>query len=371
MKKYLVILTVIFVMLTGATFSNAVPGITENQNVKVIIDGKTTTYDQSPITVNGRTLLPLRAILTNLGVPNDDAHIIWSGSDKSVTVVNNSIKIFLKVDSTTASVNGQNVEIDAAPVNYQDHVYIPARFVSQSLGKKVFWDKLTSSVLIRNEKDFNDTKDILAKCNEALKNITKMKFTLSGNSVSSRSNKDKMDFTIQGEVNKDKRMFHYLINDHSDEHYNIESYCTDKNVYTKLGSTNVWNPGPISSEQFEEALSTNGGTIDMNYSDELIAGLAVDTSDPDQVVLKGDIYRDPFFKVFNQDVNGLGIEFVKLYTELHIDKKSNLPSKVVANVAFKSQSNIGSNGALITNGVEITYTDFNGNVDIALPDGLK
>lgn len=371
MKKYIVILTLIFVLLIGATFSNAAPGITENQSVKVIIDGKTTTYEQSPITVNGRTLLPLRAILTNLGVPNDDAHIIWNGSDKSVTVVNNSIKILLKVDSKTASVNGKDVEIDAAPVNYQNHIYIPARFVSQSLGKKVFWDSLTSSVLIRNEKDFNDTKDILSKCNEALKNITKMKFTLNGNSTSSRSNKDKMNFTIQGEVNKDKKMFHYLSSDHSDDPYNIEGYYTEKNVYTKLGSINVWNPASISPEQFDEALNTNGGTIDMNYSDELISGLAVDTSSPDQIVLKGDIYRDPFFKVFNQDVNDLGIEFVKIYTELHIDKKTNLPSKVVADVAFKSYSNIGTNGALVTNSVEIAYSDFNGNVDITLPDGLK
>ena len=46
--------------------------VVESPNVKIVIDGKIGTYTDMPIIVNGRTLLPLRAVLSNMGVLNDD-----------------------------------------------------------------------------------------------------------------------------------------------------------------------------------------------------------------------------------------------------------------------------------------------------------
>lgn len=371
MKKLGVVLTVICVMLIGVLFANAASDITESPNVKVIINGKITTYDDVPIIVDGRTLLPLRAILTNLGVPNDDSHIIWDGKEKSVTVIKDSTKIYLKVDSGTASLNGKDIEIDVAPINYKSRVYIPARFISQSLGKKVFWDGSTTSVTIRDEKDFNEVKEIFSKTNEASKNITKLKFSLSGNFNSKENNIEKSaDFTGQAECDKKGRIMHISFGINTKGvHENVESYFTDKNLYMKQNVGTRWMVSEIPAGQLDEAFSTNGNTFDFNASDSIIAGLVADTSNSDQIILKGDVYMDQIYKTLNQGKPD-GIKYKKFYTEVYIDKKTNLLSKVVGNVVYGTPSKTGTKDGEKVINVQITYSDYNGNVNIVMPEEL-
>lgn len=77
-----------------------------------------------------KNLLPLRELLTNLGVANNDQHIIWDRKEKSVTAIKDYVKLYLKVGDTNAKVNDQNLTIDAASVNYNSRVYIPAKFTA-------------------------------------------------------------------------------------------------------------------------------------------------------------------------------------------------------------------------------------------------
>jgi len=56
------------------------------ENVKIRIDGKFGEYSNVPLNLYGRILLPFREILKNLGVPDDDKHIIWDGKNRTVTV---------------------------------------------------------------------------------------------------------------------------------------------------------------------------------------------------------------------------------------------------------------------------------------------
>jgi hypothetical protein len=41
--------------------------ITENAGIKIVINGKASTYKNIPVTMNGRTLLPLRELLVKPG----------------------------------------------------------------------------------------------------------------------------------------------------------------------------------------------------------------------------------------------------------------------------------------------------------------
>lgn len=372
MKKLGAVLTVICVMLIGVLFANSASDITESPNVKVIINGKITTYDDVPVIVDGRTLLPLRAILTNLGVPNDDSHIIWNGKEKSVTVIKDSVKIYLKVDSTTASIDGKDVEIDVAPINYKSRVYIPARFISQSLGKKVFWDGTTTTVTIADEKKFNEVKEIFSKTNEALKNVTKLKFSLSGDVNIRRNDADnKADFTGQGECDKSSRMLHVLFSINAKgSHPSVESYTTDKSIYIRQNVGNSWGVNDTPAGQLDEGLNTNGNTFDANAGDSLIAGLIPDTSNPDQIVLKGDVYMDTLFNTLNQDNKPEGATYKKFYMELYIDKKTNLPSKVVGSVVYGIPPRDGTKEDETFENIIVTYSDYNGNVNITLPEEL-
>jgi hypothetical protein len=154
MKKIIAsFLTAAFILLQsfGTVFAAGTASpILEVPNVKIVIDGKMSTYKDVPISVKSRTMLPLRELLVNLGVPNDEQHIIWNAAEKSVTFYKDSTKVYLKQGDLTAYVNDAPVKLDVAPVLYSKNsrTYIPARFVAQTLGKKVVWDGSTSAVII-------------------------------------------------------------------------------------------------------------------------------------------------------------------------------------------------------------------------------
>lgn len=127
--------------------------VIERPGIKVEVNGRAITFSDVTISVNGRTLLPLRALLSNLDVPNDDQHIIWNSSEKSVTVVKDSTKIYLKAGSNIANVNNSSITLDAPLMIYSKNgrTYIPARFVAQSLGLNVDWDAGTNTVKINSK----------------------------------------------------------------------------------------------------------------------------------------------------------------------------------------------------------------------------
>ena len=56
--------------------------------------------------------------------------------------------IVLKIGSTNAKVDGEAKECDAAPIIRNGRTMLPARFVAENLGAKVFWEPETQSVQI-------------------------------------------------------------------------------------------------------------------------------------------------------------------------------------------------------------------------------
>jgi hypothetical protein len=100
----------LFAVTTFASVANASVNITETPDVKIVIEGEKGTYNDVTIIADGRTLLPLREVLTNLGVKNDDEHIIWDGTKRSVTVKKDDKVIYLEVGKTVGSVNGSEIE---------------------------------------------------------------------------------------------------------------------------------------------------------------------------------------------------------------------------------------------------------------------
>ena len=173
MKKYLSASFILaFLMICFTIPASAVyNGITEMPNVKIVIDGEIGNYEDTPINMNSRTLLPLKGILLNLGVKDDNEHIVWNGKEKSVTVIKDSTKIYLKIGSDEATVNGKKIVLDASPIIYNNKTYIPVNFIAKSLGMKVVWDGSSKSVLIRDQQDFNYIKEIVEKSNSAMDEI--------------------------------------------------------------------------------------------------------------------------------------------------------------------------------------------------------
>ncbi len=163
--KLLLIAVLLLTALPVISFGEA--DIDESPDVRFFINGNSIALTDVPIVSDNRTLLPLREILISLGVPNDDQHIIWNESKKSVTFKTantpdgTNTTVILKVGSTSATINGAPSTMEVPPLIYKDKVYIPVRFVSEALGYKVVWEENLKSVFVTK-----DTESVLRRKGE-------------------------------------------------------------------------------------------------------------------------------------------------------------------------------------------------------------
>lgn len=85
--------------------------------------------------VQGRFLVPMRGIFEALG-----ATVHWDGDTRTVTGTKGDISVKLTIDSKITTVNDQKLELDVPATVIEGRTYVPARFISESLGANVSWD---------------------------------------------------------------------------------------------------------------------------------------------------------------------------------------------------------------------------------------
>ncbi|MBA9088249.1 ABC-type Fe3+-hydroxamate transport system substrate-binding protein [Fontibacillus solani] len=115
--------------------------------VKVTIDGKAVSFDVSPQVINGRTMVPYKAIAEKLG-----GKVKFDQSSKKATITKDTNKIELAAGKKTVSVNGKSVTLDAAPVNAKGDLLVPLRFVGESLGVWVNWNAKQNTAALLTKK---------------------------------------------------------------------------------------------------------------------------------------------------------------------------------------------------------------------------
>ena len=91
MKKriFVSILTMSFLLLLATVPMSAESGIT------VILDSKIMSFDVPPQLMNGRTMVPLRAVFEAMG-----AHVDWDGATETVTGTKGDTVVVLAIGST-------------------------------------------------------------------------------------------------------------------------------------------------------------------------------------------------------------------------------------------------------------------------------
>ncbi|WJM09355.1 CotH kinase family protein [Paenibacillus sp. PK1-4R] len=128
------------------TGSNTSSG-TDEKTITVTLDGKSITFpDQDPLQQSGRVMVPVNAILEALG-----AEVTWDKTAKTVTAVLNDQTLMLKIGSSTATVNGEKLEIDAPAIIQNSRTLVPVRFISEGLGLTVDWDQTAAKVSLTSK----------------------------------------------------------------------------------------------------------------------------------------------------------------------------------------------------------------------------
>ena len=112
------------------------------------VNGKTQYLDSPPIIKNGRTLVPIRAIVEALG-----GNVTWNATERKITVNLGSNTIELWIGKSIAKVNGIDTPIDTTnnkvvPEIINSRTMLPLRFVTENLGCQVQWDGTTQTITI-------------------------------------------------------------------------------------------------------------------------------------------------------------------------------------------------------------------------------
>jgi len=92
---------------------------------------------------NNRVLIPLRAVSENLG-----AEVNWNKELKNINITKDETTILLTINSKKILVNHEEVYLDVPAELNDNTTYVPARFISQTLGADVQWNQQTSQAII-------------------------------------------------------------------------------------------------------------------------------------------------------------------------------------------------------------------------------
>ena len=142
MKK-LIALTLVFCMLLP--FATALPVFAQDK-ISVMLNGNALTFDVEPIILNGRTMVPMRAIFEALG-----ASVYWNGESDTAMGVKNNKRVTVSIDDVNATVDGKLSVLDQAATLVDGRTLVPLRFVSEAFGCEVNWDGNTRTVTIKSD----------------------------------------------------------------------------------------------------------------------------------------------------------------------------------------------------------------------------
>ncbi|MBQ7040060.1 MAG: copper amine oxidase N-terminal domain-containing protein, partial [Clostridia bacterium] len=112
-------------------------------DIAVKLNGSYLNFDVEPQIMNGRTMVPFRAIFETLGCA-----VEWNADARVAKGIRNGKAVRLTIDSKTATVDGVATTLDQEAVIVGGRTMVPLRFVSEALGAAVDWNADTRTVSI-------------------------------------------------------------------------------------------------------------------------------------------------------------------------------------------------------------------------------
>ena len=106
--------------------------------LEIVLDGNKIPFQEvrPMMDANNRTLVPLRVVSENLG-----ATVKWDGKSKKAMIQKGDARIEMKVNDSTAYINGEATTFDSQMLMIGSSTFVPLRFVSEAFGTEVEFDK--------------------------------------------------------------------------------------------------------------------------------------------------------------------------------------------------------------------------------------
>jgi hypothetical protein len=380
MKKIivsLIIMAAILMTFTGSLFASSSEEAVELPNLKIIVDGKLVKCENTPILVQGNTLLPLREMAAILGVPNDDEHIIYNNIEKSVTIINGQTKIVVYIGRLDAFVNDELYELKVSPVIYgKGYTYIPFRFIAEALGKKVLWDGSADAILICDADKFDNIKAIMTKSNEASEKVQKCRVSMDvAMDIYSETISTKVGMVINYAIDKaNKKVDMQLIMDMLGMQIKTQYYYADNVSYSQNPFTQEWEKTVYMPSEYEMVLEHQINSEAMQLNDTICAGInQIESTDENEILLKGDVFLTELFdSIMSQQMLGdeqeidQNVLFEECTLEITLDKNTYLVKSMLMTMKVTQQDDLED--FAVDAVIEYTFSDYDGDFEIIVPD---
>lgn len=102
---------------------------------QIRVCGKELKSELPPVIKEGRTLIPVRAVIMGLG-----ADIAWDKEKGLVTVTKGNIIVEFYIDDVVFYINGKKHELDIPAQLISNRTFVPLRYLAEALGKRVKYD---------------------------------------------------------------------------------------------------------------------------------------------------------------------------------------------------------------------------------------
>lgn len=137
MKKYISAVLLVF-MICQSVYAG---------DISVNLDGENIEFSaQSPVIIEGRTLIPLRGVFEKLGY-----EIGWDGDTKTATFVKELTIVKVTENAHQLTVGGKAFELDVPAQIINGSMMLPLRAVGEATGLYVDWDSETKTVVLSGE----------------------------------------------------------------------------------------------------------------------------------------------------------------------------------------------------------------------------
>ena len=159
MKKVLSVLMITIMLFLTMMF----PVSADNGEISVYLDAAKIEFDVKPQIINGRTMVPIRAIFEKMG-----AVVEWDGNTSSAICTKGDTVVKMTVNSMDMYINNQLTKMDISPVVIDGRTLAPARYVAEAFGADVQWSQKNNTVVICSKDvyayaDYPDIPD-LGRC---------------------------------------------------------------------------------------------------------------------------------------------------------------------------------------------------------------
>lgn len=104
--------------------------------ITVIVKGENVIFDQKPVIIDGRTLVPVRYVVEKLGY-----NVEWDSVSQTVYIKNDTMEnLAVQGDGAKVLVNNELIQFDVEPVIINGRTLIPIRAVVEKMDCTVEWD---------------------------------------------------------------------------------------------------------------------------------------------------------------------------------------------------------------------------------------